>query len=242
MQIDVNKQSWVDRVRGAVSSVLHKGGEAMARGKDQQEESRGRSSGREMTRAGGTMTRAPYWATTARSGSPFAMMRRFAEDMDRLFESFDMGPSAGGQRQDRWLDQQLAWAPQVEVFERGKKIVVRADLPGVKQEDIRLQVTDDALVIQGERKSESETREEGFYTSELSYGSFQRTIPLPDGADPEKANATFRNGVLEIEIEAPAMRSRAGRRIEIREGTQGAEKTIEPKRGESGEGKAAGVH
>jgi HSP20 family protein len=147
--------------------------------------------------------------------SPFSMMRRLSEDMDRLFGNF-FGPSLF-----RWPEEgsgalERAWWPQVEAFQRGNHFVVRADVPGLKKEDVSVELRDNQICISGERKSESERTEGEYYRSERSYGSFCRTIPLPEGAKPETASASFDNGVLTIEIEAPEQQQ--GRRIEIREG------------------------
>ena len=95
------------------------------------------------------------------------------------------------------------WSPQVEVFEREGQLVLRADLPGLTKEDVKVEVTNEAINISGERKSEHEEKREGYYRSERSYGSFYRSIPLLEGVNAEDANATFRNGVLEITMQAP---------------------------------------
>jgi len=92
------------------------------------------------------------------------------------------------------------WAPQVEVFERGNNLVVRADLPGLSREDVDVEVDDDALIIRGERHSDVEDEQEGYYRSERSYGSFYRAIPLPDNVDATQCNATFKEGVLEVTL------------------------------------------
>lgn len=155
-------------------------------------------------------------------GSPFTFMRRFSEEMDRLFEDFGFGrgglvPSLG-----RGFDQAL-WSPQVEMFEREDQLVVRADLPGMKKDDVNVEITDDAVIIQGERRNESEENREGYYHSERSYGSFYRSIPLPEGVNADQANATFRNGVLEITMQAPARQESRSRRLDIREEGEGEE-------------------
>ena len=165
------------------------------------------------------------------TGSPFAFMRRFSEEMDRLFEDFGFGrglaapgfgreffPTAFGEFGGS------AWSPQVEVFEREGQLVVRADLPGLTKDDVKVEVTDNAINLSGERKSEHEEKGEGFYRSERSYGSFYRQIPLPEGVNAENANATFRNGVLEITMQAPQRQSR-GRQLEIKEGGAGEEQS-----------------
>jgi HSP20 family protein len=108
------------------------------------------------------------------------------------------------------------WLPHLEMFERDGKLVVTADLPGVKKEDVKVEVDQDAITLQGQRRNEQTSRQQGYYRSERSYGSFYRTIPLPEGADPSTASATFRDGVLEISLQAPLKRS-GSRSLEIRD-------------------------
>ena len=121
--------------------------------------------------------------------SPFSLMRRFTEEMDRVFQG------AGGRREELSL-----WSPAVEVTEHDGKLEVVADLPGIKESDVKVEVTDEGLVIQGERKREHEEKREGYYRSERSYGQFYRLIPLPEGANLDQAHAEFRNGELRISI------------------------------------------
>jgi HSP20 family protein len=151
-------------------------------------------------------------------------MRRFAEDMESLLSDFGFG---GGFYQPSSLffgpelfsrmpyEMPGMWSPQVEVFERNGQLMVRADLPGLTKDDVRVEVTDDRLIIEGERRNEQEEKGEGFYRSELSYGRFFREIPLPEGASAQAAQATFKNGVLEVTMPVPQAQKR-GRRLEIR--------------------------
>jgi HSP20 family molecular chaperone IbpA len=108
------------------------------------------------------------------------------------------------------------WSPQVEVFERGNNLVVRADLPGMSREDVDVEVDDDALIVRGERRHEFENDEGGVYRSERSYGSFYRAIPLPEGTDPSACQATFRDGVLEITLPKPQGQQNRARRIDVK--------------------------
>jgi len=98
---------------------------------------------------------------------------------------------------------------------------VRADLPGLTKDDVKVELTDEALTISGERKAEKEEKREGFFRSERSYGIFYRQIPLPQGVDADKATATFTNGVLEVTIQVPKSEAR-GRKLEITEGQETA--------------------
>jgi len=109
------------------------------------------------------------------------------------------------------------WSPQLETFQRGNEFVVRADLPGLKKDDVKIDITDDAVTIEGERREEHEEDREGYYRSERSYGSFYRLVPLPEGAITDSAKAQFNNGVLEIVVQAPPREVSRGRRLEIAE-------------------------
>lgn len=127
--------------------------------------------------------------------SPITLMRRLTEDIDRAFSGLP-GSSFGS-------DEEFTWAPSVEVKQSGNNLTVRADLPGLNENDIRLEATEDGLVIEGERRREEEREESGLYRSERVYGRFYRFIPLPEGAKVDQAQANFRNGVLEINVPVP---------------------------------------
>ncbi len=154
-------------------------------------------------------------------GGPFQLISRLSDEMDRLFEGFGMGSMAprsgqrGMTRQEGGQGLRQLWAPHIEVVERDGKLLIQADLPGVRKEDVSVQLEDDAIVIQGQRHQENTRNEPGFYHSERSYGSFYRIIPLPDGANVDDAQASFRDGVLHIEL--PMQQRQRGRRLEIRD-------------------------
>jgi HSP20 family protein len=150
-------------------------------------------------------------------GSPFEMLRRLDEDVDRLFQQI----WGGGRRslmRGRSTDAQSMWMPQVEVTEEGGKLHIYADLPGLKKEDVKLSLEGDQLVLQGERQSSREEGQQGgsYYHSERSYGSFYRSIPLPEGVDPQTAQANFKDGVLDVTFEAPRRAQQQSRQIDIR--------------------------
>jgi HSP20 family molecular chaperone IbpA len=113
------------------------------------------------------------------------------------------------------------WAPQVETFQRGNDYIVRADLPGLKKDDIKIDINDDAITIEGERREEHEEDREGYYRTERSYGSFYRVVPLPDGAITDSAKAHFNDGVLEMVVQAPPREVSRGRRLEIADASGG---------------------
>ena len=143
---------------------------------------------------------------------PFSLMRRMVEDIDHLFEHLGVG--RGGLSQ-------VLWTPQVEVFEREGNLMVRADLPGLRQGDVQVELLDDALVLEGERRSEFEEDQGGIWRAERAYGTFRRVIPLPKGINPDEVTARFKDGVLEIQLKLPEQEQR-GRRIEV-QGEGGAE-------------------
>lgn len=141
--------------------------------------------------------------------NPLAAMRRFVDEMDRAF-GFPSLPRL----EMPWAAGDVAWMPAVEMTERGGKLIVRAELPGLTKDDVKVDVDEDRLRIQGERREERKEKRKGFYRTERRYGSFHREIPLPPGADPEQAKATFRDGVLEVTIPAPPAAA-GGRRVPI---------------------------
>jgi HSP20 family protein len=144
--------------------------------------------------------------------APFSMMRRFQEDVERLFGGFGMRrgwSSPFGERESG------DWTPAIDAFQRGNEFVIRADVPGLSREDLSVEIGDDAVTIRGERKYDHEEEREGVYRSERAYGSFYRVVPLPEGAVSESAKANFSDGVLEVVVPAPSQEVRRGRKIEI---------------------------
>jgi HSP20 family protein len=167
-------------------------------GKDSQSESQRRESPGIATRegphamrrdwAGAGPWRGPFDLVSA---NPFAMLRRLNEEMDRAF----YGGLTSRHRSD--------WIPAIDVTERNGQLQVRADLPGVQNDDLKVEISGGALNISGERKQEHEEDSGGFHRVERSYGSFFRSIPLPDGTNIEQARAQFNNGVLEVSVPLP---------------------------------------
>jgi HSP20 family protein len=136
-------------------------------------------------------------------------------EMNRLFNTVFDAPSPGGNGALR------RWMPAMDLVESGDHFVLRADLPGLSEEDVRIELEDQTLIISGERKAEHEDGKEGYYRLERAFGSFSRTLQLPKGIDPEAVTARFDRGVLEVRIPKPE--ERKPRRIEIGDGP----KTIE---------------
>ena len=192
------------------------GGRATQEPETRSQRGAGQPSGGLSRRASSTPALGGLWGA-----SPFTIMRRMMEDMDRLFDEYVPGrfapPSERRDLQSRDRPFAALWEPQVDVVQREGKLIVRADLPGLSKDDVHVEITDDGLVLEGERRSEIEEEREGMYRSERSYGSFRRAIPLPEGFDASSAEAHFENGVLEITLAMPEAPARA-RRIEIQEG------------------------
>ncbi len=137
----------------------------------------------------------PFGGSTLR---PFSPLREMTDWMNQAVAG-DM-PATGARQ----------WIPAVEVRQRDNNIIVSADLPGIDQKDVKVEVQDHTLVIQGERKEERTEQRQGWRRSEMSYGSFFRAIPLPESARPDQAKADFRNGVLEITV--PVTEAKSNRR------------------------------
>jgi len=151
---------------------------------------------------------------------PFALMRQMTSELERVFDesswpSFHW-PSL------RWGAgaEATTWAPRIDVFEKNQRLVTRIDLPGLKKEDVKVEVSDGQLAISGERKHEKEEKGDKFYRSEREYGSFYRAIPLPEGARVEDVKAIFTDGVLEVSVPMPARPETKVRSVEIEEPTK----------------------
>jgi HSP20 family protein len=129
----------------------------------------------------------------------------FTREIDRVFDAF-FGQTDQGRR----------WVPPMDLVEAEDHFVLKADLPGLAEGDVNIEVQDGTLTISGERKAEHAEREKGWYRIERSFGSFQRSLTLPDGVDPDGIDASFTNGVLEIHIPKPE--ERKPRRISISSG------------------------
>jgi HSP20 family protein len=137
------------------------------------------------------------------------MMRQMTHDFDRLFGDFGFrGPTF-----ERMPE--MAWIPELEVFERDGRLVVRADLPGMKKEDVKVNVQDDMLILEGERKVEEDVKKDNFHRTERSYGHFFRSLPLPEGVKLDKVEAKFKDGVLEVSMPMEAEK-KATKNVEVK--------------------------
>ena len=153
---------------------------------------------------------------------PFALLRQMTNEFDRMFGD-PLWPSPSFRALT--LPEAVAWAPKVDVFEKDNRLITKVDLPGMKKEDVKVEVTDGRLALSGERKHESEEKKDTFYRSEREYGSFCRTVPLPDGVKLEDIKATFADGVLEVSIPLPARADAKVRKVNIEEPAPAAKNT-----------------
>lgn len=127
---------------------------------------------------------------STRNQNPLSLWQR---EMNSLFDRFnqDFGSFGTGLSD---------FSPRIEVKDSDKNYIVCAEVPGIKENDIEITLKDNCLVLQGERKSESKEEEENYYRSEFSYGSFYRTIPLNDEVDPDSVKASYKDGILTVEM------------------------------------------
>jgi HSP20 family protein len=139
---------------------------------------------------------------------PVRELNTIQSEMNRLFNTFfeTTTPGNGGSTLRRWV-------PAMDLVETEGEFVLRADLPGLSQDDVKIELQDQVLTISGERKAEHEERKEGYYRVERSSGAFSRSLTLPEGVDPDSVKASFNKGVLEVRIPKPE--EKKPRRVEI---------------------------
>jgi HSP20 family protein len=149
---------------------------------------------------------------------PFRELSSLQTEMNRLFNAaFESGSGGGTSAPRRWM-------PAMDLLETDEQFVLRADLPGMSEDDVNIELEDNVLTVSGERRTEHEDKREGFYRMERAYGSFSRSLTLPKGVDPEAVTAAFDRGVLEVRVPKPEQRK--PRRISITSG-DGEPRTIE---------------
>jgi HSP20 family protein len=155
---------------------------------------------------------------------PARELHTIQSEMNRLFDTFFGTPGNGGTN-----PQVRRWVPAMDLVETDDHFVLRADLPGLAEGDVKIEVADNVLTVSGERRFEHEGRKDGFYRLERGSGSFARSLTLPEGVDEGAIDASFDKGVLEVRIPKPA--ERKPRRVEIAVG--GERPTIEGKAAEA---------
>jgi len=137
-----------------------------------------------------------------------------SRSLSPLFNSFFDTPTTSAVLRSR------RWVPALDIVESDDRYVLKADLPGLSEGDVNIEVQDDVLTISGERKSETTEKRDGYVRIERASGAFRRTLRLPEGVDAEKVAATFDQGVLEVTIPKPE--ERKPRRVEIQVGERPA--------------------
>jgi HSP20 family protein len=152
---------------------------------------------------------------------PVRELNTIQSEMSRLFNTFFDSPTPGNGA----FHAQRRWIPAMDLVETADEFVLRADLPGLTEQDVNIEVEDNVLTVSGERKSEHEDRKEGYHRVERSSGSFARSLTLPKGVDPESVKAGFENGVLEVRIPKPEQRK--PRKVAISVGTTSQPAAIE---------------
>jgi len=144
---------------------------------------------------------------------PFGLLRQMTSELDRVFDD----PFFATLRWPRVFNAQApTWSPDIDVFEKDNQLITRIDLPGLKKEEVKVEVADGYLTISGERKTEKEEKKENEYRCERAYGTFYRAVPLPPGVKFEDVKATFTDGVLEVTVPVPAKAEPAARRVEVK--------------------------
>ena len=131
---------------------------------------------------------------TAIKPRKLSLFDQLREEMDRMFETVPLARVGLAP----WRE--MIFVPALEVAERNNTLFVKVDLPGMKKEDVKVEVLPEGITITGERKEEKEEKKEGYFRTERLYGSFERFVPLPDGALLDKAAAKFKDGVLEVTV------------------------------------------
>lgn len=128
---------------------------------------------------------------------PIRDLDSLQSDMNRLFDRFfDSGRGTNGAAVRRWI-------PAMDLVESDEELVLRADLPGMKEGEVEIEIKDRVLTVSGERKAEHEQKGEGFHRLERSFGRFSRSLSLPDGVDADGVAASFEDGILEVKIPKP---------------------------------------
>jgi HSP20 family protein len=150
-----------------------------------------------------------------RRGSDLGSLSTLQEEMNRMFDDFFHGVFPASYRRPE--AGMAEFAPSIDVSETGKAIKVTAELPGMEEKDISVTLDEDYLIISGERKEEKKEEKEEYYHREMSYGSFQRAIPLSTKVDAAKTEASFKNGVLKVSLpKIPGAGREKGKKIKIK--------------------------
>jgi HSP20 family protein len=148
---------------------------------------------------------------------PFTLLRQMTSEFDRFFGEPALPLFRWPSLRSRTVSGAATWSPEIDVFEKDNRLVTKVDLPGLKREDVKVEVADGHLAISGERKTEAEETKDQFYRCEREYGGFYRVVPLPEGVKLEDVRASFSDGVLEVSVPLPVRTESRVRNVEIQE-------------------------
>jgi|SRR5882672_1513653 len=146
------------------------------------------------------------------------LSRLFGADPFRLMHETLRDPIGGFGQLDRWFGDfsPSLFQPRVDVVDDGNALSITAELPGMDRADVEILIEDDALILRGEKRLENKSEEKGCYRVERAFGNFQRVIPLPEGTDPQRAEAKFDKGVLTVRVPKTTTSKSDQRRVEIK--------------------------
>lgn len=131
---------------------------------------------------------------------PFSGLARMEREMERMFEDF-FGRHFGLGWPERLRFREIgSRGPAIEIYEEKDDVMVKAELPGMQKEDLDLNISGNLLTIRGEKKKREEVKEKGYYYSECSFGTFERSIEIPKDVQPDKVRASFKDGILEVRL------------------------------------------
>ena len=147
---------------------------------------------------------------------PFGVLRQMASEFDRVFDE-PFWPSFGRPLKGFLAPRTTTWSPEIDVFEKDNRLITKIDLPGMKKEDVKVEVADGWLTIFGERRNEVEEKKENYYRCEREFGNFYRAVPLPENVKFEDVKAAFADGVLEVSVPLPAKVEPKPRNVQIEE-------------------------
>jgi HSP20 family protein len=152
-----------------------------------------------------------------RRSESFNMLDDFEAEMERFWRRpWSFWPGSWPRPFRGLARQSLTWAPRMDVYEKDNTIVVKTELPGLKKEDVQVEIEGEDLIIRGESKAETEVKDEDYYRSERSFGSFYRRMPLPAGVTAEQIHASLTDGVLEVRVPEPAEAKAEAKKIPVK--------------------------
>lgn len=157
------------------------------------------------------------WLPIRREEGIFSPLDRIHEELDRWFNDVVSSFFGGWDKPSLRLWDIPTWGPRIDLYDQGKELVLKAEVPGIDPKDIDVRVLEDRVVIRGEVRRDEEVKDENYYRCERAYGSFARTIPLPVNVNPSEAKASYKNGVLTLVLPKVEPGKEEGFKVEIKE-------------------------